>query len=147
VKFLLLERQRIALADVPGLLAGIPVVRSAMGQMDVAALAQDQALAERVGGGSAHPTSQGMPDGPVDAQTRRMGGSPAHASNADGPVDAAMTQAQTRKVGGFPAHASSAHSHAGQAIDPAYTTLANWAIASLIRAQAARLDGNFLIDQ
>ncbi|THC41392.1 MBL fold metallo-hydrolase [Massilia sp. Mn16-1_5] len=71
VKFLLLERQRIALVELPGLLAGIPVVRSAMGQMDVAALP----------------------------------------------------------------------------IDTAYTTVANWAIASLIRAQAARLDGNFLLDQ
>lgn len=36
VKFLLLERQRIALAELPALLAGIPVVRSAMRQMDEA---------------------------------------------------------------------------------------------------------------
>jgi glyoxylase-like metal-dependent hydrolase (beta-lactamase superfamily II) len=41
LKFLLLERQRIALAELPGLLASIPVVGSAMGLMgtDVSALA------------------------------------------------------------------------------------------------------------
>jgi len=69
VKFLLLERQRIALAALPALLAAIPVVGSAMGQMDLDPLAPG-----------------------------------------------------------------------------AYITLANWAIASLLRASAARIDGDFLVD-
>lgn len=76
VKFLLLERQRIALADMPGLLASIPVVGSAMRQMDIAAF--DEAAPT--------PTSD------------------------------------------------------------ACTTLANWAISSLVRAGAARIDGDFLVD-
>ena len=69
VKFLLLERQRIGVAALPALLAAIPVVASAMRQMDVGASAPG-----------------------------------------------------------------------------AYTTLANWAIASLLRARAARIDGDFLVD-
>jgi glyoxylase-like metal-dependent hydrolase (beta-lactamase superfamily II) len=69
VKFLLLERQRIGLEELPALLAAIPVVGSAMRQMD--------------------------------------SGTPA----------------------------------AG-----AYTTLANWAVSSLLRAKAARIDGDFLVD-
>jgi len=67
MKFLLLERQRIVVTEVAGLLAGIAVVGSALRQMAL-----------------------------------------------DGP-------------------------------DP-YTTLANWAISSLIRARAARIDGDFLVD-
>ena len=69
VKFLLLERQRIASAALPALLAAIPVVGSAMRQMDIVASAPD-----------------------------------------------------------------------------AYTTLANWAVASLLRAGAARIEGDFLVD-
>jgi hypothetical protein len=69
VKFLLLERQRIGLAALPALLTAIPVVGSAMRQMD------------------------------------------------------SVTPA------------------AG-----AYTTLANWAVSSLLRAKAARIDGDFLVD-
>ena len=69
VKFLLLERQRIALDALPGLLAAIPVVGSALRQMDIAT---------------------DVPD--------------------------------------------------------SYTSLANWAMSSLIRARAARLDGDFLVD-
>jgi glyoxylase-like metal-dependent hydrolase (beta-lactamase superfamily II) len=110
VKFLLLERQRVALADVPGLLASIPVVGSAMRQMDLASLAADQTLLERVGSKAAHPTSL--------AQTGRVGGSPAHALKED---------AQT-----LPSDSCLA--------------LANWAISSLLRAKAARIDGNFLVD-
>ena len=70
VKFLLLERQRIVLTEVAGLLAAIPVVGSALRQM------------------------------------------------------------------ALDAHAA----------DP-YVPLANWAIAALIRAQAARIDGADLVDQ
>ena len=88
VKFLLLERQRIALNEVPGLLAAIPVVGSALRQMDAAALAIDPALF------NARP----------------------HAATPNGAPDA-------------------------------YTTLASWAIASLLRAQAARIDGDDLVDQ
>jgi hypothetical protein len=84
VKFLLLERQRIALDAVAGLLAGIPVVGSAVGLMDVAALTTDPAL-------------------------------------------------------------FAAPSHGPTAPDT-YTTLANWAISSLLRANAARIDGDFLLD-
>jgi glyoxylase-like metal-dependent hydrolase (beta-lactamase superfamily II) len=68
VKFLLLERQRIALTALPDLLAAIPVVGSAMRQMDIAA-----------------------------------------------------------------------------STDP-YATLADWAMSSLLRARAARIDGDFLVD-
>jgi glyoxylase-like metal-dependent hydrolase (beta-lactamase superfamily II) len=131
VKFLLLERQRIALADLPGVLAAIPVVGSAMGQMDIAALADGLALVERVGSEAAHPRSQCAPSGQVEAAT---------------------TPAQTRSVGGSPAHAFNASSHAataagsGDAPPHPYTTLANWAIASLLRAGAARIDGDFLVD-
>jgi glyoxylase-like metal-dependent hydrolase (beta-lactamase superfamily II) len=82
VKFLLLERQRLALADVAGLLASIPVVGSALRQMDIASLEADQVPPE------APPAS--LPD--------------------------------------------------------PYITLANWAVSSLIRARAARIDGNFLVD-
>ena len=121
VKFLLLERQRIALADLPALMAAIPVVRNAMGQMDIASLAQEQALAERVGSEAAHLTSQGMSETALQTQARKVGGSPAHASNA--PVHAAV-----------PIHST-------------YTTLSTWAVASLIRAQAARIEDNFLLDQ
>ena len=69
VKFLLLERQRIVLREVAALLAAIPVVGSALRQMDV---------------------DRSAPD--------------------------------------------------------AYTTLATWAISSLLRAKAARIDGDFLVD-
>ena len=69
VKFLLLERQRIGVKELPGLLAAIPVVASAMRQMD-----------------------SGTP-----------------AANA-------------------------------------YTTLADWAVSSLLRARAARIDAGFLVD-
>jgi glyoxylase-like metal-dependent hydrolase (beta-lactamase superfamily II) len=82
VKFLLLERQRLALADLPGLLASIPVVGSALRQMDIASLEADQA-----------------PPAPPPASLP----------------------------------------------DP-YITLANWAVSSLIRARAARIDGDFLVD-
>jgi glyoxylase-like metal-dependent hydrolase (beta-lactamase superfamily II) len=68
LKFLLLERQRIALAGLPGLLASIPVIGSAL---------------------------------------RLMGGAP---------------------------HADS------------YAALADWAVASLIRAKAARIDAGWLVD-
>jgi glyoxylase-like metal-dependent hydrolase (beta-lactamase superfamily II) len=78
VKFLLLERRRILLSALPGLLAAIPVVARAMRQMDIAALAQTRASA-------AHP-----PD--------------------------------------------------------AWITLADWATSSLLRARAARIDGDFLAD-
>jgi glyoxylase-like metal-dependent hydrolase (beta-lactamase superfamily II) len=87
VKFLLLERQRIGLAALPALLAAIPVVGSAMRFMDIAGLAIDPVLVERVGGRAAHPTTPGT-----------------------------------------------------------YATLANWAISSLLRAKAARIDGDFLVD-
>ena len=69
VKFLLLERQRIGVAALPALLAAIPVVGSALRQMEVDPPAPD-----------------------------------------------------------------------------ACTTLANWAIASLLRAKAARIEGDFLVD-
>jgi glyoxylase-like metal-dependent hydrolase (beta-lactamase superfamily II) len=82
VKFLLLERQRLALADLPGLLASIPVVGSALRQMDIVSLEAGQAPPER------------PPAAPPDP----------------------------------------------------YTTLANWAVSSLLRARAARIDGNFLVD-
>ena len=82
VKFLLLERQRLALADVAGLLASIPVVGSALRQMDIASLEADQAPPE--------PPPASPPD--------------------------------------------------------PYITLANWAVSSLIRARAARIDGDFLAD-
>jgi glyoxylase-like metal-dependent hydrolase (beta-lactamase superfamily II) len=82
VKFLLLERQRLALADLPRLLASIPVVGSALRQMDIASLAPDPAPPE-----------------------------PAPASPSD-----------------------------------PYITLANWAVSSLIRARAAHIDGDFLVD-
>ncbi|KQQ88641.1 MBL fold metallo-hydrolase [Massilia sp. Leaf139] len=111
VKFLLLERQRVALADVPGLLASIPVVNSALRQIDIAALAGEGARVERVDGEPVHPTA--------GASTRRVGGPPAHASNAG------------------------THTTPHDAL---YTKLATWAIASLIRARAARIDGAFLVD-
>lgn len=69
VKFLLLERQRIVVKALPALLAAIPVVASAMRQMDSASSAPDP-----------------------------------------------------------------------------YTTLADWAVSSLLRAKAARIDGDFLVD-
>jgi glyoxylase-like metal-dependent hydrolase (beta-lactamase superfamily II) len=113
VKFLLLERQRIALADLPRLLASIPVVGSAMGQMEMGALASEQAQLGRVDGEPVHPT----------ADTGRVGGSAVHAFNA-------------RPHTATPANAP----------DPC-VTLANWAIASLIRAKAARIENNFLVDR
>jgi glyoxylase-like metal-dependent hydrolase (beta-lactamase superfamily II) len=82
VKFLLLERQRLALADVPGLLASIPVVGGALRQMDIASLVPDQAPPE---------PGQTAPSDP-------------------------------------------------------YTPLANWVVSSLVRARAARIDGDFLVD-
>ena len=113
VKFLLLERQRIALADLPRLLASIPVVGSAMGQMDMAALASEHTSLKRVDGEPVHPTS------PV----RRVDGSAVNASNA--------------------------RPHAATPIDTSnlYVTLANWATSSLVRAQAARIENNFLVDR
>ena len=122
LKFLLLERQRVALAALPTLLAAIPVVGSAMRQMDIAGLATDPALVERVGSEAAHLTSRGTPLGRIDTAT---------------------THAQTRKVGGSPAHAFNARLHT--ALDT-YTTLATWAISSLLRANAARIDGADLVD-
>ncbi|QOL50872.1 MBL fold metallo-hydrolase [Massilia litorea] len=110
VKFLLLERQRVALADLPGLLASIPMVGSALRQMDLASLAADQTLLERVGSDAARPAAL--------AQSGRVGGSPAHAFNERLPATS---------------------------FEP-YLRLANWAISSLLRAQAARIDGNFLVD-
>jgi glyoxylase-like metal-dependent hydrolase (beta-lactamase superfamily II) len=82
VKFLLLERQRLALADLPGLLASIPVVGSALRQMEMASLVAGQAPPE--------PPPASPPDPCI--------------------------------------------------------TLANWAVSSLIRAGAARIDGDFLVD-
>ena len=126
VKFLLLERQRIALAELPRLLASIPVVGSAMGQMDMDLIAGEQAQLGRVDGEPVHPTSLRIPVGTVDA---------------------GATLAQPRKVGGSPAHASNAPAHTAEALDSHYTILANWAIASLVRAKAARLEHNFLVDR
>ena len=80
VKFLLLERQRMALADLPGLLASIPAVAAALG------------LVGRVGGEPAHPTGlRSHIDGnnrtdPL-ASRRRVGGSAAHAFNARSHTD------------------------------------------------------------
>ncbi|MEW6372249.1 MAG: MBL fold metallo-hydrolase [Pseudomonadota bacterium] len=116
VKFLLLERQRIALADLPGLLASIPVVASAL------------ALAERVGGEPAHPTSQRMPIESLVAQTRRVGGSPAHAFNAGSHTTVAPNDELDTPTNG------------------AWHDLAAWATHSLVRAGAARIDGEFLLD-
>ena len=123
LKFLLLERQAIALIELPGLLASIPVVRSALRLMDPGTFVNVPWLVERVGGEPAHPTSRCMPEGEGDrietsAQTRRVGGSPAHAFN---------DRVQTRTP-------------------DASTALANWAIASLIRANAARIDAGYLFD-
>jgi len=75
VKFLLLERQRIALAELPGLLASIPVVAAAL------------ELLGRVGGEPAHPTGlRPHIDGDTwtgsHALQRRVDGSPVHAFNA-----------------------------------------------------------------
>jgi glyoxylase-like metal-dependent hydrolase (beta-lactamase superfamily II) len=106
VKFLLLERQRIALDELPGLLGAIPMVGSAMGQMDIASLANDQAAVERVDGRPVHAFNE-----------RLRAAAPATLQN------------------GLP----------DPAADP-YATLANWAIASLLRAKAARIDGRFLVD-
>lgn len=72
VKFLLLERQRIALDTLPGLLASIPLVGSALGLLG-------------------HPHADTSPNG-------------------------------------------------------AYDTLASWATSSLVRAKAARIEGEFLLD-
>jgi glyoxylase-like metal-dependent hydrolase (beta-lactamase superfamily II) len=122
VKFLLLERQRIALAELPALLAAIPVVASAMRQMDIAGLAMDPALVERVGSEAAHLTSRRVfPD----------------------QFGAGMTLDQTCKVGGSPAHAFNAQLHTSA---DAYIDLATWAVSSLVRANAARIDGHDLVD-
>jgi len=67
VKFLLLERQRIALADLPTLLASIPVVANAM------------KLVGRVDGRAVHPTEMCM--------AGRVDGFPVHASNVRLPVE------------------------------------------------------------
>ena len=86
------------------------MVGSALRQMDIASLAADHTLLERVGSAAAHPASS--------AQAGRVGGSPAHAFNEDvqsAPADACLA-------------------------------LANWAISSLLRARAARIDGDFLVD-
>ena len=72
VKFLLLERQRIALADLPGLLASIPVVAAALKQLG------------RVDGEPVHPTGPCRPLGPAHVpsmHTRSVDGSAAHASS------------------------------------------------------------------
>ena len=92
VKFLLLERQRIALDALPGLLAAIPVVASALRQMKTAS--------------SAH-------------------GSAVHAFDAR-------------------AHAT-ASGKRNEPGDP-YIPLADWAMSALLRARAARVDGDFLVD-
>jgi glyoxylase-like metal-dependent hydrolase (beta-lactamase superfamily II) len=110
VKFLLLERQRIALDELPGLLAAIPVVGSAMRQMDITFLANDQAAVERVDGKPVHPTIH------------------------------AFTECS---------HAAPPATLPNKRSDPppaTYAALANWAIASLLRAKAARIDGHFLVD-
>jgi glyoxylase-like metal-dependent hydrolase (beta-lactamase superfamily II) len=126
VKFLLLERQGIVLGDLPGLLASIPVVGSAMGLIDSGIFADVPELVGRVGGKPAYPTIPRIPPGESDrvempAQTRRVGGSPAYAFN-----DPMNTPAPVPS-------------------DP-YIMLANWAAASLIRAKAARIDGPWLLD-
>jgi len=81
VKFLLLERQRIALAEMPGLLASIPVVAGAL---------------------------------------RLVG-----------------------RVDGSAVHASDEHSNAEH---DQYHALATWATTALVRANAARIDGPWLVD-
>jgi len=85
VKFLLLERQRIALAEMPGLLASIPVVAGAL---------------------------------------RLIG-----------------------RVDGKPAHASNELPHVEHAEHDEYRALATWATTALVRANAARIDGPWLVDQ
>ncbi len=113
VKFLLLERQRIALAELPGLLASIPVVAAAL------------RLIGRVGGEPAHPTGQR-----------------AHIDNDN----RTEPLASRRRVGGSAAHAFNARSHADTPPNDAYDDLATWATNSLVRAKAARIDGDFLVD-
>jgi len=88
VKFLLLERQRILLAELPALLGAIPVVASAM------------KLVGRVGRGPTHPTS----------------------------------------------HAFAARSRMDTLTNTDVDTLATWATNALVRANAARIDGPWLVD-
>jgi glyoxylase-like metal-dependent hydrolase (beta-lactamase superfamily II) len=98
VKFLL-ERQRIALAELPSLLASIPVVASAL------------KLIGRVDGEPAF-------RGPVHPTVRcRVDGSAVHAFNE---------------------HSNAEHDQ--------YHALATWATTALVRANAARIDGPWLID-
>lgn len=87
VKFLLLERQRIRLQEVPGLLAAIPVVRSAMRCIDMVSTANERAFDAASHGGASEPVA-----------------------------------------------------------DP-YLSLANWAIAALVRAQAAGIEDDYLVDR
>jgi glyoxylase-like metal-dependent hydrolase (beta-lactamase superfamily II) len=95
----LVERQRIALAELPSLLASIPVVASAL------------KLIGRVDGEPAF-------RGPVHPTVRcRVDGSAVHAFNE---------------------HSNAEHDQ--------YHALATWATTALVRANAARIDGPWLID-
>ena len=95
VKFLLLERQRIALAELPLLLASIQVVAAA------------SRLVGRVDGKPVHPTG-------------------------------------LCRVDGFSVHASNERSNVEH---DQYRALATWATTALVRANAARIDGPWLVDQ
>ena len=97
VKFLLLERQRIALVELPLLLASIPVVAAA------------SRLVGRVDGEPVHPTG-----------LCRVDGSAVHASNE--------------------------RPHVEHAEHEEYRALATWASTALVRANAARIDGPWLVD-
>jgi len=72
LKFLLLERGRLALGELPGLFASIPVVGSALRFIDIAACANAQRSPERVGGRAGHPAVQ-MPPGCADPHAALAG--------------------------------------------------------------------------
>ncbi|QNA91215.1 MBL fold metallo-hydrolase [Massilia sp. Dwa41.01b] len=119
LKFLLLERGRIALDALPGLFASIPVLGSALRLMGEEFFVDDRRLPERVDGQPVHPTDS-APAGRVD-------GSAFHAPNPS------------------PHRATPQHTDTAS-IDMRYTKLADWAVSSLLRARAARIDGSFLFD-
>ena len=79
----------------------------------------------------------------------RVGGEPAHPTGQRSHIDGdnqTDTHASGRRVDGSPVHAFNAHPHTDTPTDDAWHELATWATHSLVRAKAARIDGEFLVD-
>ncbi|WP_313702943.1 MBL fold metallo-hydrolase [Massilia sp.] len=74
----------------------------------------------------------------------RVDGEPVHPTSQRMPIDSVI--AQTRRVDGSAVHAFNDRSHTDMPVNDVWHDLATWAMNALVRAKAARIDGEFLVD-